>query len=76
MKMHLFKLTYRESRDSETQTCNTRGYDADHALERFLDSEVEEGAGYHPEKIVSVVKLKPRDTPPAHSTFLFQKSRR
>ena len=60
MKMHLYKITYRESRDSETQTTTFRGYDADHAMERFIDSVTEEcGDDYFGlENIISAVRVK------------------
>lgn len=55
--MKMFKITYRESRDSETQTCNYRGHDSEHAMERFWDSMIEEG-GCSGLEILSAVKVK------------------
>jgi hypothetical protein len=41
--MKRYKITYRESRDSETQSCLMFGFDSEHAAERFFDSMEEEG---------------------------------
>lgn len=41
--MNRYKVTYRQSRDSETQTCTVRAYDAEHAEDKFFDSMDEEG---------------------------------
>jgi hypothetical protein len=56
--MKRYLITYRESRDSETQTCTFRGYDAGHAEERFVDSCAEEG-GMQGLVIVSVTLIRP-----------------
>ena len=41
--MKRYKITYRQSRDSETQSCLMFGFNAEHAEGRFIDSMEEEG---------------------------------
>ncbi len=73
--MRPFKIEYRETRDSETQSCVWRGYDADHAMERFIDSMVEDGGYFGPENVLAATKLKTKAKPKQHNAFLFSRSR-
>ena len=41
--MKLFRITYRDTPSGEQQTTTFRGYDAEHAENRFLDSLESEG---------------------------------
>jgi len=73
--MKRYKITYKETRDSETQSCIYRGYDADHAMERFIDSMVEDGGYFGPENILNAAEVKQNGTPQKHNAFLFARSR-
>ena len=55
--MKRYRITYKESRGGETQETLFKGYDADHAIERFLDSCEEEG-GSQGIEIVSAVQVE------------------
>jgi hypothetical protein len=58
--MKKYKITYTQSRNGEHETTIYRGYDADHAVERFLDSMEEEG-GSQGIEIVSVSQVIIKD---------------
>jgi len=73
--MKSYKITYRETRDSETQTCIYRGHDAEHAMERFIDSMVEDGGYFGPENVESATLVKSKNTQPKTSAWLNSRSR-
>jgi hypothetical protein len=54
--MKRYKITYQESRDSETQSCLMFGFNSEHAESRFFDSMEEEG-GTHGLQILSVSQI-------------------
>lgn len=54
--MEKYKITYTDC--GETLTCIYRGYDAEHAGERFMDSFIEEQGDCLGIEIISVVKYK------------------
>jgi len=54
--MKRFKITYTDC--GEQFTCIYRGYDAEHAGERFMDSFIEEQGDCLGIEIISVVKYK------------------
>jgi hypothetical protein len=54
--MKRYKITYKESRDSETQSCLMFGFNSKHAEERFIDSMEEEG-GAQGLQILSVSQI-------------------
>jgi hypothetical protein len=54
--MKRYKITYRESKDSETQSRLMFGFNSEHAEERFIDSMEEEG-GTQGLQILSVSQI-------------------
>ena len=55
--MTRYKITYQESRGSETQSCIMFGFNSEHAETRFFDSMEEEG-GTQGLQILSVSQVK------------------
>ena len=59
--MKRFRIIYRESADSETQETTSRGYDSEHAGDRFLDQMNDEG-GTQGLCVVSVTEIRQHPT--------------
>lgn len=55
--MNRYLISYYEGKGGETQKTQVRGYDEDHALERFFDSMEEEG-GTQGVNVLSIHKVQ------------------
>lgn len=55
--MKRYKITYRQSRDCEVQSCIMFGFNSEHAESRFFDSMEEEG-GTQGLEVLSVSQIK------------------
>ena len=58
--MKQYAISYRQSKGGETETTYCKGYDADHATERFMDSMAEEG-GIEGVEVLDVVRVATSD---------------
>lgn len=59
--MNRYRITYTEGSDGETETATFKGYDADHAVERFLDALDAQG-GTEGIEVLSVVLIRQHST--------------